>query len=396
MHGGPRAWIYWTILAMVAAALGALPVTTVDVTVRASGMARPATERVELKPVLGGMIAELLARDNDAVVAGQPLLRLAGPELDERIERNRVLRAQATDLMHDLTLLAAAASTEVAEENGVLPAAAAAGSGLRQVLRTAFRTAVLREEHARLVLQMEAGALAEARARLEFERASALASKGIATQRELDDARYALERTRTETRAALQQAVAGWQARLREEQQALEALHSEGNRLGEERTRTVVRAPVAGTVLGLTGLSHGSYIAPGQVIGAISPDDRLVVEALAAGRAIGLVRIGQKVKLQVDAYPYTEWGMLDGTVAQIAGDAISVGAAGSGSPAQPFFRVLIEPAGTALRLPNGTAGEIKKGHSVNARFLVARRSLLQMLYDDLSAWLDPHAAQGSK
>ena len=48
-HGPARPWIYWLALLGVTAALAALPLIEVDVTVRSPGVVRPATERTELR-----------------------------------------------------------------------------------------------------------------------------------------------------------------------------------------------------------------------------------------------------------------------------------------------------------------------------------------------------------
>jgi HlyD family secretion protein len=42
-----------------------------------------------------------------------------------------------------------------------------------------------------------------------------------------------------------------------------------------------------------------------------------------------------------------------------------------------------------LRLKSGQEGEIKKGMTFNARFVIARRSLFQLLYDKVDDWLNP-------
>jgi membrane fusion protein, peptide pheromone/bacteriocin exporter len=42
-----------------------------------------------------------------------------------------------------------------------------------------------------------------------------------------------------------------------------------------------------------------------------------------------------------------------------------------------------------LQLQNGVKGEIRKGMTFQARFIVARRSLFQLLYDKADDWLNP-------
>ena len=109
-HGPARPWIYWLALRGVTAALAALPLIEVDVTVRAPGVVRPATERTELRVPLSAQIAQVLARDNDTVTAGQPLLVLRSRDLDERLALNRTRQTLSTSLITDLTRLTPAAT----------------------------------------------------------------------------------------------------------------------------------------------------------------------------------------------------------------------------------------------------------------------------------------------
>ena len=93
---------------------------------------------------------------------------------------------------------------------------------------------------------------------------------------------------------------------------------------------------------------------------------------------------GLKTRLQIDAFPYTQWGLLDGVIESVAADSISNGS-------QAAFKILVRPAALALRLPNGATEALRKGMTVTARFVVARRSLLQVLYGNATAWLDPQS-----
>lgn len=377
-HGRPHQAIYWLLLAGVIGGLACLPFVEIDVSVNSPGIVRPATERIELRLPYGGRVARVLACDNDRVAAGQPLLELATPDLDERLARNAALQRETAGLVEILESLSAARSADVIAWPGVSGGRAAESpAGLR----------TLRQEVAQLAVQIEAGRIAEAKAHTELARATALAEKGIATQRELDDARYALERVQAEGRLLVEQARTRWQARREEETTALDDLVSEARRLQAERELAIVCAPVAGAVQGLVGVSEGTFVGAGQVIASVSPEDRLLVEALVTSRDIGLVRRDQPVRMQIDAFPYTQWGLLEGRVVAIAADASSAGVAGAGGP--PVFKVTIEPARPRLSLANGAVGTLGKGMTVSARFVTARRTLLQILYQDASEWLDP-------
>ncbi len=363
--GRGQTWIYRLLLGGVLGALGSLPFIQVDVSVRAPGMVRPAMERTELRLAVGGRIKQVLARDNDAVAAGQVLLRISTADLDERANRNEARRRERTETIAGLTGLVAVVRSQ---------------GGAPDTLLTE-----LRQEWRQYSVQLDSYRLAQEKAAGELARYVTLAAKGIATQQELDNARYEVGRLEAEARLLREQTLSRWQARLREEGTALADLESEKQRLDDEREHYTLRAPAGGALLGFAGWSPGTYIPAGQVLGAISPDATLLVEARVASRDIGQLRPGQAARLQVDAYPYPEWGTLGGIVTAISGDWI----ASDGTSGPPAFKVVVRPSTLHLVSAGGVRGELKKGLTLSARFLVARRSLLQLLHDDASAWLNP-------
>src|SRR5262249_27511708 len=158
------------------------------------------------------------------------------------------------------------------------------------------------------------------------------------------------------------QTMAQWQADKAQKDVEAEQLQAEARRLAEERDLYSVKAPVNGTVLGLEGLFEGSYVQSGQRIGEISPTGELVVEAWVPPKDIGRIFDGQPVSLQVDAYPYTVWGLLAGRVIGISADYVQDG------DSSRAFKVTIRPDRDHLQARQGLKGFLKKGMTVNARF----------------------------
>ncbi|HVZ66312.1 MAG TPA: HlyD family efflux transporter periplasmic adaptor subunit [Lacunisphaera sp.] len=393
-HSRPSRWIYGLVLAGVSAGLASLPFIEVDVSVQAAGIVRPIMERTEVRPAVSGHIGQVLARDNERVRAGQVLLLLRSRDVEERLGRNERLQEEERDLIADLQILttgihmppANLAGNSQAREETTGPLSLPPPPHGVPVVKPIFRTAALRQEQAGLRAQLASYRLAESKARGELDRYTRLAAKGIATQQEFDNARYEVERLAAETRLLQEQALARWQARLRDETTALAGLVSEARRLREEQAQYAVRAPADGVLLGFRGWSAGGFVAAGESLGAVSPNDGLVVETFVSPRDIGLVRVGQAVRLQVDAYPYTQWGVLEGTVSAIGGDLLN---RNPGSPESNAFEVIIHPRTTKLFLPGGARGELKKGLTLSARFLVGRRSVFQLLYNDVNALINP-------
>jgi HlyD family secretion protein len=358
-------------------------VVQVEVSVGAPGVIRPATERVELRLPLGGPIGATLVRDNERVQAGQPLLRLGTPDLDERLGRNQTLQREKQVAMDLLERLSTERLAEVLARPSII-------TGGRSVDLSLPVTRALMQDANQLQVHLETSRAAESKAGTELARVETLASAGIATQRERDDARYALERVQAEARLLVEQARTRWLTQREQAANELAQLQSEAVRLEAERAQATLLAPLAGVFQGLTGLEAGVHVAAGQSFGTISPDDRLLAEILVPSRDIGLIRPGQRVRLQIDALPYTQWGMLEATVREVAADALPASRAG-----ELLFKVLVEPAQARLVLDNGAVGELTKGMTVAARFVTTRRTVLQILYQDASRWLDPRTAMAA-
>jgi hemolysin D len=85
-----------------------------------------------------------------------------------------------------------------------------------------------------------------------------------------------------------------------------------------------LRAPVAGVVQQLTVHTLGAIVTPAQRLLEIVPEqERLEVEALIENRDIGFVHQGQRAEIKVDAFPFTRYGVIDGSLAEISADAVT-------------------------------------------------------------------------
>ena len=99
-------------------------------------------------------------------------------------------------------------------------------------------------------------------------------------------------------------------------------------------------------------------------------------------RDIALVRQGTSARLMIDALNYREWGVVDATVIEVADDA-------SLTEDGAMFRVRCALTRTDLRLRGGQRVAVGKGMTFRARFVIAERSLLQLLFDRVDDWLNP-------
>lgn len=87
---------------------------------------------------------------------------------------------------------------------------------------------------------------------------------------------------------------------------------------------TKITAPVDGTVSQLGIHTIGGVIQAAQPLMTIVPkDSTLVIEAQVENRDIGFLKKGQPVKVKLDAFPFTDYGMIDATLDDISADAIA-------------------------------------------------------------------------
>jgi HlyD family secretion protein len=160
-----------------------------------------------------------------------------------------------------------------------------------------------------------------ARAEREMRRTQQLLADKVAASREFDQAVYEAKLSRLERELIARQTVAQWQADKVQKGFELEQLNTQARQLAEEGNLYSVNAPVDGAVLGLEGVFEGSYVQSGQRLGDISPTSDFVIDALVPPKDIGRIYKGQSVDLQIDAYPYTVWGLLPGRVVSISADS---------------------------------------------------------------------------
>ena len=82
-----------------------------------------------------------------------------------------------------------------------------------------------------------------------------------------------------------------------------------------------VMAPVSGIIFDPKVRKSG-VIDPGDTILTIIPQEGLRGNVFVQNKDIGFVKTGQKAQVRVDAFPFTQYGELKGTVDQIGADAL--------------------------------------------------------------------------
>jgi membrane fusion protein (multidrug efflux system) len=92
-------------------------------------------------------------------------------------------------------------------------------------------------------------------------------------------------------------------------------------RLKHEIELRVVRAPASGKLGETATLQPGQFVREGDKLGAVIPDGKLrAVAEFAPSAAMGRVHAGQRARLRLDGFAWTEYGQVSATVSRVAGE----------------------------------------------------------------------------
>ncbi|TAE58617.1 MAG: HlyD family efflux transporter periplasmic adaptor subunit [Nostocales cyanobacterium] len=89
--------------------------------------------------------------------------------------------------------------------------------------------------------------------------------------------------------------------------------------------KSIIRAPITGTLLQLKLRNAGQVLQPSEAIAHIAPlNAPLQIKAYIPAQDINKVEPNQKVQMRVSACPYPDYGTLKGTVKNVAPDALPI------------------------------------------------------------------------
>ena len=358
--------IYWIIIGMIMIAIGILPFIYVDVSVQARGYFQSDIEKQVVLAPFQGRIIYTSIRNGGAVRKGDTLL----------VFDTETIRAQHASLMQ-----------RIGENDASI-------KDLEKLTKIYFLEE--RPFHIGLITQQYKAEFENLRnqqtiqfqkyqkKKTEHERNKLLYNQQIIPKIDYENSLFLLTSEKDNLDQILLSQKSQWQSDLTIRRNDSVKLLADLKQCSEELTNRIVLAPTAGEIIQSSDIQTGSIVAPGQKIAEISPEGELVATCFVKPAEIGFIHEKQKVKIQVDAFNYNEWGMLQGDIIDISDDMIVE----DGSVA--YFRVKCKPEKTFLSLKNGYKAEIKKGMSLNTRIIVIRRSLYHLLFDKADKWFNPY------
>src|SRR5262249_4940311 len=138
---------------------------------------------------------------------------------------------------------------------------------------------------------------------------------------------------------------------------------------------TTITSPVDGTVSTLEIRTPGAVLQAGQTIATIlQRGARLLVEAHVPNKDIALIEKGMPVKLKFDAFPFQDYGIVDGTVIEVSPDARM------DQDSSSFYKVMIAPGQTEIDA-RGKNFALRPGLALSAEIVTERKSVLGLILE---------------
>ena len=349
--------IYIVVLAAILIAGVLCFFIKVPITVQASGIIRPLSERTEIKSAVSGRLTEINIKEGDFVNIGDTLFKIDSDKIGLSIEEIAIELEKQREYVSDLSIL-------LNKNRGVI------SSTLYRSQNASYRNK-LSELEAR-----------ESTAKKSYTRATELYKKSVIALAEMEKEEQNYTSVKNEIALSTSEQRAKWEDDMNRYQISIRDLDNRLEQFKKDITFYAVLSPVEGTVEQFSGTYIGSFVAAGNSLAIISPDTDLQVESYVRPKDIGYIRINDMAKIQVDAFPYTEWGMLNGRTVEVSDDYLLVNDS-------PMFRVRSLLDRDCLSLKNGFEGKIKKGMTVRVRFPITERTLYQLLFDKINDWLNP-------
>jgi HlyD family secretion protein len=403
--------VVWVVTSMVFVLIAAMAFIPVDQVVTARGIVVSASPTILVQPLETAIVRTIDVREGQEIQAGQLLARLdptfaaadlaaleaQGRSLDAEVAR---LRAEAEGKPFSYTgsdpdwLLQAAiwghrqAEFDAKVENfdkrieelaAVIERSRSDAAIYGERLGIARSIEDMRKKLEAMVVGSKLNTLLAQDSRMEMQRALASAQQTMEGGRRDQDALVS-------DRAAY---IRGRQAevsqKLSEESSKANEVHEQLHKAQLRRQLVELHSETDGIVQSIAKVSVGSVMQSGQPFITLVPANAVLeVEANISGHDNGFVHVKDPVAIKFDTYPYSQYGMAEGTVQIVSPDSFNAQTEARNptstvpvATADPFYRSRISIERIGLHGVDGF--RIEPGMPVTADILVGKRTVLQYL-----------------
>lgn len=359
----------WTLRLSILA-VGALVVwaafAEIDQITRATGAVIASSRIQVIQSLEGGIVAEIRAREGDIVEKDQLLLRLDPTKAESSYLESRAKRASLEAMILRLR-------AETFDQPLRYPDA------MQKAYPDLIQAQRLLYDKRREALHAEIGALERSVALIKQELAlnepllqtgDVSAVEVLRLRRQVSD----LESQITNKRNRYFQDA---QAELAKAEEDFAGVDQVVTQRKDQLDRIELTAPVRGIVKNIRNTTVGGVVRPGEEVMHIVPlDDTLLIEAKIRPADVGFIKPGLPATVKLDAYDYTQYGSLSGTLTYLSADTFADETRGSD---QTHYRAHIEATNFELASRNSEKIEVIPGMTAVVEIKTGKNTVLRYL-----------------
>ena len=343
-----RKWnkiIIWTFVSFASFGLVWSVVARVDETVQSTGKLEPRGTTIDVKVPLGGVIQNILVKEGDLVKKDQILLKLDTTAATAKLEALQRVKSQIkADILlskiqlggkEDINSLTKNQKIKLDSLNNEYQSRIGASvNAVKQIefqkesiienLKSQQEVLQIREEILKNLKEVtDIGGLSKIKYLKEQQEVIQLRGRVESTKSELEKVSATLEEANNKLKNTIAASNVDFTSKIEENVKQVAQIQNQISDTELTLKYQEIISPLDGIVFDL------QPAAPGYVVGSndkpilkIVPIDDLVARVFVSNKDIAFLKKGQVVKIRVDAYPYNEFGEINGKIESIGSDVL--------------------------------------------------------------------------
>ena len=343
-----RKWnkvIIWTFVSFASFGLVWSLVARVDETVQTTGKLEPTGTTIDVKVPIGGVIDKILVTEGELVKKDQSLLELDTTAASSKLEALKRVKSQINaDIVLSKIQLGAKEDIGSLTSNQKIKLNSlnkeynsrinASANAVKQIefqkisilenLKSQQEVLKIREEILQNLKDVtEIGGLSKIKYLKEQQEVIQLRGRVESTKSELEKISATLEEAKNKLTNTIAASKIDFSSKIEENVKQVAQIENQISETELTLKYQEITSPLDGLVFDL------QPAAPGYVVGGndkpilkIVPIDDLVARVFVSNRDIAFLKKGQLVNIRVDAYPYNEFGEINGKIESIGSDVL--------------------------------------------------------------------------
>ena len=387
--------LIWTFVGVTSFSIVWSFFTLIDDTIQVQGKLEPKGTTIEVKVPLGGVIKKIAVSEGEIVEDNQILLELDTTAVKSKLKALKIVKSQinADILLSKIQLgenvetfnLTPNQKTKLealkieyesrinAARNSVDQANFRVNSNIEQI-NTLNQVLIIREQVLKnLKTLIEIGGLSEVKYLKEQQEVIQLRGRLESINNDLKTSQALLKEAENKLSNTIAATNIDSSTKIEENEKQLAQIQNQISEAKLTLNYQEINSPLRGIVFDLQPAAPGYVVDTQFPILKIVPIDELVARVFVSNRDIAFLKIGQSVKVRVDAYPYNEFGEIDGLIDSIGSDVLE--------PDQNFnfyrFPVTIKVDNPYIMHKNKEL-PLRAGMSLSANIVLRQRPVLSL------------------